>query len=256
MEINELIMHWSSFDTNTLPFIHHNDLPYLIDGRTIQYASYQEYISNISYSKGKNEKFHTGLLPIPYIGDLRTAKVFLLMANPGLGHSDYKAEYDDIEYREAVNQNIKQIPDRDYPFFCLNPKFAWTGGFQYWEKKFESLATKLRKITGTSYEETWQLLAKNVVVLELIPYRSKNSCIIRELQSTELIKNFVKKALIPKTEDGSIILVAMRKVEEWGFRKFENHNKNIFIYDSYSAHSASLHKDSVAFDAIIAKIYS
>lgn len=249
-------MHWSSFDSNTRPFIHPKDISTIFDRKTILYASYQEYINNISFSSDTHRKLHTGLLPIPFIGDLRNAKIFLLLANPRLDHSDYKAEYDDTDYREAVIQNIKQAPDRNYPFFALNPKFAWTGGFQYWENKFKPLATEICNQKKASYKEILKFISKSIVVLELQPYRSIDSCFIPKLESTEIVKSFLIDTLIPRTEDGSIVLVVMRKVEEWGLRNNIYQNKNIFLYGSYSAHSALLSKGSVAFDAIFTKLYS
>src|SRR5690242_15502472 len=33
--------------------------------------------------------FHLALTPVPYVGDLRSSDIFLLMVNPTVGYSDY-----------------------------------------------------------------------------------------------------------------------------------------------------------------------
>lgn len=79
---------------------------------------------------------HVGLLPLPFIGDVRGAKVYFLLANPGLSANDYYAEYEDTRVRERLLANLRQdLRTEAYPFFPLDPNMAWHSGNGYWERK-------------------------------------------------------------------------------------------------------------------------
>ncbi len=236
--------------------------PYILDRdkeeidiytEAVAYSSYSEFSSHLEIIRKSPSKFHLGLLPLPYLGDLRNGKVFLLLANPGLGTSDYKAEYEDADYRQAVFDNLNQVNDREFPVFSLNPKHSWHGGFLYWEPRFFPIITQIMKETNWKYLDTLHFLSKQIVILELIPYHSRDSSYQPNLFSSKVIRDYVHETLIPRANDKEILFVAMRKVREWGFDRDNSkfHSDNIITYKSGNARSASLQVGSVAYDHVI-----
>ena len=65
-------------------------------------CGYEEY-SRDNFIFDRDTRLHLGLVPLPYGGDLRSAKVFVLMLNPGLGPSDYYAEQTSREWRDLLD---------------------------------------------------------------------------------------------------------------------------------------------------------
>jgi hypothetical protein len=71
----------------------------------------------------------SGLLPQPFIGDLRLASIYVLSLNPGLQPSDYYGEYAVPEYRNAFLANLKQqFHEKAPPFIFLDPHYSTTPG--------------------------------------------------------------------------------------------------------------------------------
>jgi hypothetical protein len=67
-------------------------------------------------------RLHLGLLPMPFVGDLRNATTFLLLLNPGYGPTDYFGEFEVEEYRGALLDNLAQRRTPGVaPFLFLDP---------------------------------------------------------------------------------------------------------------------------------------
>jgi hypothetical protein len=64
---------------------------------------------------------HTGLLPMPFVGSLSRAKVFLLMLNPGLSPTDYFGEFEQPAYRGALRNNLFQSERNGVPVCVPEP---------------------------------------------------------------------------------------------------------------------------------------
>ncbi|HIH43819.1 MAG TPA: hypothetical protein HA257_01665 [Candidatus Methanoperedenaceae archaeon] len=216
--MNKLIDFWEKYIENLkkeqMPVAHPSDKI----GKEYYYAckNFDDYIKLIKSPNIKFEnRFHLGLIPIPYIGNIEKAEIYILMLNPGFGILDYYAESYDKELKDALINNLRQELDNDYPFIFLNPKFLWHGGGQYYEKKFKWL---IQEVKGTnSYAQKLSHIANKVAVLQLVPYHSKsyihNHTI--ELESSKIMCSFVKKELVPKTEDGDICIICPRGANYW-----------------------------------------
>jgi hypothetical protein len=120
-------------------------------------------------------KFHLSLYPVPFTGDLRRADIFLLALNPGCDSADYWTETEptsDTErlcYRDRLKRNIRQdLEEMEYLFFALDPKFAWSTGFVYWERKLgEVVWTIAKSYFENDYRMALQNLACRLAVVEL-----------------------------------------------------------------------------------------
>ena len=78
------------------------------------------------------------------------ASIYVLMLNPGLGPGDY-FEYKVPSLRRALIANLRQKRRRGVlPFIFLDPRFAWHGGFGYWDGKLKGVMEALAESKGIS----------------------------------------------------------------------------------------------------------
>jgi hypothetical protein len=164
-----------------------------------------------------SKQFHLGLLPMPYQGNLRTAKVFLLSLNPGLGAHDYFGEHGVREYREELERNLRQDRDAAFPF--LLPRHSWHGGSAYWLPRLRGIVTGVRAAADCSTNAALELCAARIAVLELVPYHSAKSGMstgsINQLESARLMREFVFSELLPRRDRGDCLVVTLRAWAKW-----------------------------------------
>jgi hypothetical protein len=236
-----LISEWQNFDSTKKPFIYEQDKEIIENSDTSNFIySYSDYVKQIGEVMANRNKFHLGLLPIPFIGDIQKAKVFILMANPGFGSSNYKAEYECEPFRKSIDKNLHQDIDNEFPFYTLNPDFSWHGGFEYWSNKFSDIIEDLMEKQGQSYTDVLKFLAKSIAVLELIPYHSQDGRYIPDLPSSVLIREYVNNELVQLANEGKIRIIVTRKIKEWGLEK----NDFICTYEKGQTRGASLSRVS------------
>ena len=162
---------------------------------------------------------HTGLVPLPFVGDVRQAKVYFLLLNPGLSATDYHAEYAADGFRARLLGNLRQdFAGTDYPFYPLDPKFAWHSGNAFWERKLRHVAGFLSTHSNFSPPEVRKFLAKTVCAIEMLPYHSVRLDLphrrLEKFHSVALARECVKE-LVPRAQAGDCLIVAMRQVTNW-----------------------------------------
>jgi hypothetical protein len=220
------------------------EAPYLLDGdeailnHCVCYTSFQEYAESEELGGANNTKFHLGLIPQPYFGRLATASIFILTLNPGLGPSDYFAEYEVSGFREALLNNLRQdYLSEEYPFMFLDPQYAWHGGFDYWRGRFQGILNLLARRLG-NYKAALSYLSQRVASLELVPYHSVRYGGFSEkrLESPHLMREFVHSVLFPRAQRGEIAIIVARQVKTWNVPE----HSNVVRYDPYAARYASL----------------
>ncbi len=241
--MNELIEFWKIPLLNDKPYIHPNDNNVITDFRH-SYKGIEDYYENTYW----NDKgiFHTDLLPVPYIGDLKKATIFLLFLNPGFSIDNYFVEELSEDFKDALKSNIKQdFENSEYPFFYLNPKFMWTGGGKYWLQKLKDYILQIKKTEGISYTEATKYLSKKVAVLQLIPYHSVNFTrhnLLSKLDSSRKMKRFVEEYLIPKAKENKIGIICTRQAKTWELPEHEN----IVVYGNPESRGAHISRNSKA----------
>lgn len=241
MSINHhLIERWRECNLESPPYLFPDDEPEIINGIAKTYRGFDEYTASFEFGASSDTNLHTGLIPLPYIGNLSQASIFVLMLNPGLSPGDYYAEQHNPEFRQAHIQNLQQRNANDkYPFIFLDPRFAWHPGFVYWQKKFHAIIEALAKQSGTTYQQAMSQLSQRLACLELIPYHSKSfraGALLNNLPSAQAMLAFVHEILLPKAEDDKAIIIATRSVKNWRLPK----HKNIIIYEGGETRSAHL----------------
>lgn len=225
--------------------------PYLFPGDSLeeigqsgvavtQLTSHADYVKDQSFGDDRDTSLHLGLLPVPYVGNLEQASVFILMINPGLGPGDYYAEYNVPGYREALISNLRQENGQnDYPFFGLDPNLAVTGAFDYWHGRLKGIVSALKDQRGCSYLAALRDLAHKIACLQLMPYHSqafRAHKLIDTLKSTELARDYVEKVLKPRAENDEISIVIARQGEKWGLEP----GKNVVVYQGSECRGAYL----------------
>ena len=248
--MHRLLAAWRAFELEQGRFILPGDERLLDEpGLTRHCGDWQGFISDPDFGAVGDGRIHLDLLPMPFVGNLEAASVFLLMANPGLAPSDYFGEYEIADYRSALRTNLRQT---DSGFLFLEPRFAWHGGFLYWNTKLRSLIDTYGRRAGITYGEARRLFQAKLAVLQLVPYHSLSFAVpdgvSNALESVALARAFVREELLPRARAGRCLIVVCRRASAWGLPDCEN----VVTYAATEARSAHLGPRSRGGAAILA----
>lgn len=184
---------------------------------SVHLRSWNQYLRSGEHLESESARFHLGLLPMPYLGNLRTAKVILLSLNPGIGAHDYFGEFQVPEYRDALYQNLRQQGNAPFPF--LAPEHSWHGGAAYWLPRLRPVVKWVKASLGIDTTEAISLCASRLAVLELVPYHSSSfqlsDSAIQRLESSRLARAVVFEELLPRHHRGDCRLIVLRSRERW-----------------------------------------
>ena len=250
MSINHhLIERWRECNLESPPYLFPDDKPEIFRSIAETHRNFEEYTASLEFGSS-SAKLHIGLLPIPYVGDLEKASIFILMLNPGLSPGDYYAEQNP-EFRQAHIQNLQQrTMNEKFPFIFLDPRFAWHPGFMYWQKKFDAIIKALSKQSGVTYQQAMSKLSQRLACLELLPYHSRSfgaGVLLNKLPSAKAMLAYVNEIVLPKVEADKAIIIATRSVKNWRLPV----HKNIVIYEGGETRSAHLTPSSRGGKAIV-----
>lgn len=213
---------------------------------TVTYDSFESYSADPRFGL-LDHRLHLGLVPVPYVGNLMTSDVFLLLLNPGLHAGDYFAEYRQPDFRHLMFQNLHQELSV-FPF--LQPELSWHPGGNYWLGRFRGLAKELGKDLG-SVQKARQLLSQRIACVELVPYHSPEfglpPKLVRRLESVQLVKLFVKEHLEPRAQRGEVLIIVARQVRKWGLAECQH----IVLYDRSRARGGSISPNTPGGRAIL-----
>lgn len=167
--------------------------PYVLDRDRASIDKYNTLHNN-------DKKIIVESVPEPFIGNPQSAKVVLLSLNPGHSEDDAKA-HSDADFRGAMMRNLQHEP-QDYPFYGLNPKFAWTGCGIWW-----GTHTRRLREAGVS----WEAISNGLLVIEWFPYHSRRAGLpIKPIcQSQEYSFQLATEMLASK------VVVGMRSKKHW-----------------------------------------
>ena len=239
----ELINLWKNFNFNKMPYIHAKDSTLLGNGFNNS-KDFDDYIENPNFGFEDN-KFHLNLLPVPYVGNILKAQIYILMLNPGFGILDYYAESYSKTYRNLLIKNLKQTLQNDkFPFIFLNPELLWHGGGQYWEKKLKDIIVTVAKSLALSYVDSLSFISKRIAVLELVPYHSKSFSLsnkdFNRLYTPSVMLDFVKNYVVPRVQNGQACIISTRNSSRWNLPK----NDNIIVYSGGASRAAHMSKNT------------
>lgn len=180
--IEDLIDFWRRFDANgRKPCVHEDDLDAMRNPRTMQTdidMSSDSRFFELTTPEQKN-CFHLSLSPVPYMGNLRSADIFLLMINPSAGYTDYCTNADPA-FRQALAHTLKQdIKEGENACLALNPQHCGSSWFCYYEQLLGPILSEYATDTGAgahlNYRQALGELSRRVAILELVPYYSASA---------------------------------------------------------------------------------
>lgn len=204
---NNLVKFWDEARLDAAPYVHPQDV---IRGVHIQpeVASYSDFLRAFERGMLLDRGLHLSLLPQPYFGDLTKAEVLLLLINPGLSACDYHAEENYPEFRKELIAAIRQ-EKTEHVF--LNPKWAWTSGFRWWEGKLRDVAQVIaaKRFDG-HYGGALADLSGRIASVEMVPYHSFRFGASLTMASARAARAFAASA----ASAGRTVIV-MRRVNEW-----------------------------------------
>lgn len=231
---------WDECDLEAPPYQHPKD-DLLSNGIEQDVCCYADYVRAFKENRLANKALHLSLLPQPYHGDLRNAEVFVLLKNPGLHPSDYYAEEKDPEFRQSIIATIRQ-EKRSHMF--LDPKWAWTSGFNWWESKLRMVGRLIAKDRfDGDYSKALADLARRIACLELVPYHSQTFSGPTQIASAKAVRRFAREA----ARDRDRTIVVTRAVKDWDV----GNGSNIVAYNAGQARGASLGPDTPGGRAIL-----
>ena len=143
--------------------------------------------------------------------------------------------------------------DPDFPFMWLNPAHAWTGGYDYWEGKFRSIAEELvNQQRAASYREALSILSRKIAVLELVAYHSRDAMAAwtKRLPSAGAIRDFVASKLAAGADANPVSVVCVRAAQFWNV----GGAPGCIVYDNKEARSAHLSLNSRGGGAIAKRL--
>lgn len=251
--LNELISAWRSLPLSTPPYVLSGDEAIIDNGLCHPYQTYADFISNPEFGRSSPTKFHTGLLPMPYSGDIAKAQIYILALNPGFNPRGYYAESKGCSVRQERTRQLKQKNlDNKFPWSPLNPKYLWSS--DYWYRRLHDVALALAEQRKVSFSTAISRISRKTAVLEYVPYHSKSfkvsSKVIANLRSPQLMLKFVHDYVVPKAKQDRAIIIVARQVKKWDLPK----HKNIIKYTPAQARSAHLNLNSPGGKAIAKKL--
>ncbi|RID92842.1 hypothetical protein D2N39_03980 [Gemmobacter lutimaris] len=237
---SDLLRFWNDAPLEHPAFIHpRDDIP----AKLIQpgISSYPDFLAAFENDQLSPTAFHLNLLPQPYQGDLDNAEILLLFTNPGLSACDYHTEDNYPDFREDLIATIRQ-ERRDHLF--LNPKWAWTSGFVWWESKLRDVARLIatERFDG-HYGRALADLSRRIAAIELVPYHSFKFSGFKETASADAARRFVANV------DPSRTVIVTRSVPDWRLPDATH----IIKYPTTHARSASLGVNSIGGKAILSR---
>lgn len=245
--VESLLKTWRDLDITKPPYILPGDRQALerLKIPISVCSDFSEWHQDKVFGQRPSHEFQAGLFPLPYFGNLRKARIFLLTLNPGFSDSDMYAETSSPGLREDLVKNLYQKDlDPTYPAIFLSPKYSWHGGYEYWSKRFSELIKFFQEARSCSFRHSLAFIAQNIAILEAAPYHSTSFNIskkaIDQLASSKAIHQFVQQELVPKALEEKILLIVLRANWFWEL----NTSTNVIIYKSSESRGSSLSRNS------------
>ena len=253
----EIVEFWRAMPLGKPPFIHPEDLPamqhHAAELLAEPAANFSQFLASKRFGDLSDHRFHFSLLPIPYLGDLNRADIFVLQLNPGFNLNNYYAEWNVPAFRRRVERNVRQELDGvEFPFYSrprtlLVQRIPMVGG----KTPRHRCDYRQQKIQGR-YFDALRELSRRIAVIELVPYHSiafKEHRLVRLLPSTARARDLVQSNLLKRAASGRVLVIAMRQVSAWGLDATKY--PGIVRYATAQSRSASLRSTSLGGRAIL-----
>lgn len=249
--MHDFLKVWSRFHPRPGRNYLAEDEEFLLERRA-SVSSWREFIERGQFGTDDG-KLHLSLIPQPFMGNVDTAPVVILMLNPGLSPIDYFSEAHIRNYRRALIANLHLgFKHSRFPNLFLNPEFAWHTGFKYWHDRLGWLVDCFVNPDTRSRIDALSHLSKSIAMVQLVPYHSSvnklSERVISNLESVRLARCYVKHVLLPRT---SALLIVARGKRYWEIHDKAIQGKHVLVYEGSEARGAFLTSNSRGGKAIL-----
>ena len=84
-----LLNEWRKWDSGDFPYVLDTDANVLESPSwkpwTAKYRGWRKATGDPDFCKSEDKRLHLGRIPVPFMGDMLNASIYVLMLNPGLG---------------------------------------------------------------------------------------------------------------------------------------------------------------------------
>lgn len=251
-----LLEEWADWEPGSPPFVLEDDREVLATSRSLNsiltLGSWHDAHNAANFCAPDDRHLHLGLTPLPFVGNMMHASIYILLLNPGLHPSDYYGEYEVPGFRKALLENLKQrIAPNRCPFIFLDPEFSWHSGFDWWHRKLSRVIEHLSRVWSVSFAEARRRLGSQLAAIELVPYHSANFHDADKwrdrLRSTALARFFVNRHVLPRVREGDTIAIVTRQVRHWRLEDLSG----VVTYSGTQSRAAHMSPGSPGGQAII-----
>lgn len=165
-------------------------------------------------SKSLHGLLHLSLVPQPFLGNIATASIYILMANPGLSLDDYHDDFANAAHAAASEANLRQ---QGVGFYPLSAASDGTGAANYWRSSFGSLKKDIARELAISQEAANDLLVREMAVIEAGAYHSKSfpGDWIDRLPSSRVARRFVRHTVLERASRNDALVLVHRRAAFW-----------------------------------------
>jgi hypothetical protein len=253
---DQLTHFWNEMRCETAPFVHPRDRDWMLAPRLtnkVRLNAPTDTLGWVEEARGSCVQF--GLLPVPYVGDLKRADIIICLLNPGLEAGDFYAELCVPAFRDAVSRSLRQDfkSDERYPFLFLDPQWCWTGGHRWWTKKLRGIISAISESCECSFDDATAKLASRIAAAELFPYHSATFEMHRALTaipSCDQAREFVRQS----AHDSDKIVIVTRQAKAWQLPRSGEPQPNLIVYKDGQERGAHLSPDTSGGQAILSKL--
>lgn len=223
---NALVDFWRKAPLDVAPYVHPEDVDILKKYRHGQYFNYQLLDIESFDQPGEHQTdprfLHLSLLPVPYVGNLEKADVFILMTNPGFGGIEYKWE-SGASRQDVIRKNCHQyFQEGESPFLFAREGWKNHPGYNYWKDNMKVLR---------ELDLDFEVFMQRVAILQMVAYHSKDATMLgrlpQNLPSSRIAAQYAQ-TLYERAKGEEILLLVKRQVKNWGFDELCESN-NIVI---------------------------
>ncbi|MGI4757688.1 MAG: hypothetical protein ACRYGF_12665 [Janthinobacterium lividum] len=171
--------------------------------------------SHFADGQPRTGQLHLNLPPMPYVGNLKAAKVVIGMINPTVAWLDYEDNRRD-DFQTLRARNLQQSEDRS---FALDPhaEVKATSWSSYYSAMFKGFLDEYA--AGASRQEAEEKLMLETAILELVPYYSQNATLITQtgLQQELASAQHALKAMKEFADRRDVLVICRWKsgLERW-----------------------------------------
>ncbi len=155
--------------------------------------------------------------PVPFLGPVRKADVFILFDNPGFDLLNYEDEYQNPKAKEFLMDNLRgESP-------ILSDSLIPSGWDTYWRRKINTIASEVVRRASSlgqklAIDRARATVLDHIAVIQSCPYHShRDPRITREkLESSRIARSFFQRELIPRVLNESVLVFVWKKPSFWG----------------------------------------